>query len=331
MSASAKSNWQLGLPCAFVVWAAVVVAAAFEGMRRGFHGGAFVIALSVASMLFGFELFLAAPRVLAWTQRALGGRAASLGPLVPLLAVLVYSLGASGNGALRLLGMAYCVLPAILLASSAGKSPGTWEDYAALVLIWLPAVLPVPVRLLYRLFPYPPPLTHTLAILLALSTAVAAFVMLRRLDGIGYAVAWGRGYTANFALHFAIFAAIGIPLGVTLGFLKYQPSLERARSSPLTMLGILFFTAWPEEFLFRGLLQNLLSRAMKNQWAGLIVASIVFGFSHIFHAPFPNWKYVLLATIAGLFYGHCWIRTRSLLPGALVHALVDISWHILFR
>jgi membrane protease YdiL (CAAX protease family) len=331
MPASPKSNWQLGFPCAFVMWAAVVVAAAFEGMRRGFHGRAFVIALSVAAVLFGFELFLAAPRALAWAQRALGGRAAYFGPLVPLFAVLVYSLSVSGNWALLLLGAAYCVLPAILLASSAGKSPGTWEDYAGLMLIWLPAVLPVPVRLLYRVFPYPPPLTHTLAILLALSTAVAAFVLLRRLDGIGYAMAWSRGFTANFALHFAIFAAIAIPLGITLGFLTYQPSLERARSSPLTVLGILFFTAWPEEFLFRGLLQNLLARAMKNQWAGLIVASIVFGFSHIFHAPFPNWKYVLLATIAGLFYGHCWIRTRSLLPGALVHALVDISWHILFR
>ena len=331
MPASVKSNWQLGLPCAFVVWAAVVAAAAFEGVRRGLHGRAFVIALGVAAVLFGFELFLAAPRVLAWAQRSLGGRAAYLGPLVPLFVVLVYSLSVSGDGAALLLGAGYCVLPALLLASSSGKSPGTWEDYAALLLIWLPAVLPVPVRLLYRVFPYPPPLTHTLAILLALSTAVAAFVLLRRLDGVGYAVAWGRGFTVNFAFHFAIFAAIAIPLGITLGFLKFQPSLERARSSPLTVLGILFFTAWPEEFLFRGLLQNLLSRAMKNQWAGLIVASIVFGFSHVFHAPFPNWKYVLLATVAGLFYGHCWIRTRSLLPGALVHALVDISWHILFR
>jgi membrane protease YdiL (CAAX protease family) len=331
MPPSTKSNWQLGFPCAFLVWAAVVLAGALEGMRRGFHGHAFVIALGVAAVLFGFELFLAAPRVLVWAQRALGGRAAYLSPLVPLFAVLVYSLSVSGSWAAALVGAAYCVLPAILLASSAGKSPGTWEDYAALMLIWVPAVLPVPVRLLYRVFPYPPPLTHTLAILLALSTAVVAFVLLRRLDGIGYAIAWGRGFTANFALHFAIFAAIAIPLGITLGFLKYQPSLERTRSSPLTVLGILFFTAWPEEFLFRGLLQNLLSRAMKNQWVGLIVASIVFGFSHIFHAPFPNWRYVLLATIAGLFYGHCWIRTRSLLPGALVHALVDISWHILFR
>jgi len=330
MPPSAKS-WQLTFASAFVVWALIVAAAVFEGTRRGFHGRAFFIALGVAAALFAFELFLAVPSVLAAAQRALGGRASYLVALVPLFAVLIYSLCVTGSTKLLLLGAAYAVLPLLLLAGSAGKSPGTWEDYAALLLIALPAVLPVPTRLLYRVFSYPPPLTHTLAVLMAISTAVAAFVLLRRLDGVGYEIAWGRGFTVNFLVHFALFAAIAIPLGITLGFLHYGPSLERARHSPLTILGILFFTAWPEEFLFRGLLQNLLSRSLKNQWAGPIIASVIFGFSHIFHAPYPNWKYVLLATIAGLFYGHVWIRTRSLLPGTFVHALVDISWHLLFR
>jgi len=320
----------MSFPLAFVIWAFVVAAAAFEGVRRGFHGHAFFVALGIAALLFAFELFLAAPHILASAQRALGGRGALLAPLVPLFAVLIYSLAVTGNWKMLLFGAAYAVLPALLLASSAGKSPGTWEDYAALLIIWLPVALPVPYRLMYRVFPYPPPLTHTLAILMALNTAVAAFVLLRRLDGVGYAVAWGRGFTANFAIHFAIFAALAIPIGLKMGFLVFNPSLARARSSPLTALGVLFFTAWPEEFLFRGLLQNLLSRAMKNQWVGLIVASVIFGFSHIFHAPSPNWKYMLLATIAGLFYGHVWMKTRSLLPGTFVHALVDISWHILF-
>jgi membrane protease YdiL (CAAX protease family) len=40
---------------------------------------------------------------------------------------------------------------------------------------------------------------------------------------------------------------------------------------------------------------------------------------------------VFLATVAGLFYGRTWIKTGSLFPGAIVHALVDILWHILFH
>ncbi len=61
------------------------------------------------------------------------------------------------------------------------------------------------------------------------------------------------------------------------------------------------------------------------------MASVVFGFSHILHAPFPNWKYVCLATIAGFFYGRAWMKTGSLVPGVLIHAAVDTLWHILFR
>ena len=120
-------------------------------------------------------------------------------------------------------------------------------------------------------------------------------------------------------------------IGVPIDFLTFGSSVARIRSLPLTIVGILFFTAWPEEFLFRGILQNLLSRTFRNQWTGLVVASIIFGLSHIFHAPYPNWKYVGLATIAGLFYGHTWMKTKSLFPAAIVHALVDILWHVLFR
>ena len=318
----------MSVSAAFVIWAIVLAAAVVEGVRHGMNGWAFVIALAVAAGLFGFELFLAAPRVLAGVRASFGGRGGILAPIVPLFAALIYGSAVTGDWKLMLAGAAYAVIPALLLASSAGKSPGTWEDYVAVVALWLP----VQFRWMYRMFSYPASLTHTLAILMALSTGVAAFVLVRRLDGVGYAVEWRRGFGANFALHFAIYAAVAIPLGIKIGFIAYDPSLSRMRVSfPLEALGILLFTAWPEEFLFRGLLQNLLSRTFKNEWAGLIAASAIFGLSHILHAPYPNWKYVLLATIAGLFYGHVWMKTRSLVPGTLVHALVDVSWHLLFR
>ena len=257
----------------------------------------------------------------------LGQRGGVLAALVPLFAVLVYSTSVSGNWKYTLIGAGYVILPALLLAGVAGKSAGTWVDYAVAMLIWLP----VEFRWIYGVFPFPPQLTHTLSILLALSTGVAAFVVLRRLDGVGYAIEWKPGTGVQVLIHFLLFAAIAIPLGISIGFIAYEPSLARLRSLPLIALGIAFFTAWPEEFLFRGILQNLFSRTLKNHWAGLAVASVIFGFSHILHAPFPNWKYVTLATIAGLFYGHAWMKSGSLLPGALIHALVDISWHLLFR
>lgn len=317
----------MSFPTAAAVWAFIVALAAFWGVWMGLAGPRFMLALGVAAALFGFELFLAAPVVLGRVQYILRTRGGAIAPLLPLFAVLLYVFGVTGDWGAMLAGAAYAVLPALLLAGSTGKSPGAWEDYAAAILFWLP----VEFHWMYRLFPYPPALTHTLTVLMALSTGVAAFVLLRRLDGIGYAIEWRKGFGWHVALNFMAFAAIAIPLGVRIHFIAWDPSLARIRSLQLVALGIVFFTAWPEEFLFRGLLQNLFSRTFRNRWAGLALASLLFGLSHIFHAPYPNWKYVLLATIAGLFYGHAWMKTGSLLPGALVHALVDITWHVLFR
>jgi uncharacterized protein len=328
MSADTKSRG-ISFMVALALWAIVTLLAAFEGIRLGLSGPHFAIALAVAAGLFAFELFLAVPVVIGFLERTLGSRGGFLVPLFPLFAVLIYAFEIDSSPKLILAGAAYAVIPALLLAGSVGKPPGTWEDYIAAILIWLP----VEFRWMYRIFPYPPQLTHTLTILLALSVGVAALVFFRRLDGAGYAIEWRRGFTLNFILHFVIFAAIAIPLGIKMHFLVWAPTLARSqvRSLPLAALGILLFTAWPEEFLFRGLLQNLLSKSFKNQWLGLVAAAIIFGLSHIVHAPFPNWKYVALAAIAGLFYGHAWMKSGSLVPGAMVHALVDITWHILFR
>ena len=61
------------------------------------------------------------------------------------------------------------------------------------------------------------------------------------------------------------------------------------------------------------------------------MASVIFGLAHITNGGFPNWRYVLLATIAGIFYGRTWRSTSSIFPAALVHMFVDVVWHLLFR
>ena len=99
----------------------------------------------------------------------------------------------------------------------------------------------------------------------------------------------------------------------------------------MLLVGTFIFTAWPEEFLFRGLLQNSLQKTLRSESGGWILASMVFGFSHIANGVFPNWRYVLLATVADVFYGLAWRKTGSIFPSAIVHTLVDVTWHLLFR
>lgn len=318
---------QFSLTGALILWTALVLFGIVAGLHLGYGGSLFAVAILVAATLLGVELFLACPRLHKWL--ALLPRGASLlASLVPLVAFVVYALNTYPSDWLRILaGISYVVVPSLIAASARGKPAGLLEDYLALIIIWLP----VQFRWMYRLWPYPAPLTHTLAILFALTTALAVFLFIRRLDGIGYVVEWRRGFGSAVLLNFVVLALIIIPLGEVIHFIHFGPTLHSLGKTPLTGLEILVFTAWPEEFLFRGLLQNLLSRSLKNRYAGWIIASVLFGFAHILHAPVPNWKYVFLAAIAGLFYGRTWMKTESIFPGTIVHALVDTIWFGFFR
>ncbi len=94
---------------------------------------------------------------------------------------------------------------------------------------------------------------------------------------------------------------------------------------------ILVFIAVPEELLFRGLIQNVLDQWWGKRWPSLAVAAVVFGAAHLDNGGFPNVRYALLATIAGVFYGRAFRQTGRIAPAALVHTGVAFLWGALFR
>ncbi len=95
-------------------------------------------------------------------------------------------------------------------------------------------------------------------------------------------------------------------------------------------VSIFLFIALLEELFFRGFLQTLVSRNFGSATKGQIVISVVFGLFHILHAPFPNWRYVLLASAAGWFYGSAFRQGGNLMASAITHAMVDTVWRTLF-
>jgi len=320
---------QMKLPLAAGVWAFVCLAGAFAGMWRGYGGPPFAVALAAFAALFAVQVGFAAEgvtdRLGAWLESVRGVLA-----IVPFLVYLAYALGA-GVFSWRLAGLAlaYAIAPAALLLSARNRAKGCWQDYAAALCIWLPVEL----HILQTAFPYPARgLSHPLWAAYAISAGLIAFLLIRRLDGIGYRVGWGPGWAFAVLGNLGWFAAVAIPLGLWIGFLRFGPTFERARALPLVALGILVFNAWPEEFLFRGLIQNLLSTTLRSDVAGLLVAAVIFGLAHLNNGPgpFPNWRYALLATLAGLAYGSAWRKTRSIFASALVHAGVNTLWFALF-
>ncbi len=308
------------------LWAALGLTITLLGLRLGYGGERYAVALLVLLLLLAGQILHGSQSFRAWVVAPLRHASLPLLSLLPGVLYLVYLLGTREFSWVRLGGgIAWAGLPALVAYSARGRRAGVWQDYAVLVVLWMP----IEFGWGRLLFPYPSEATHTLEILLALNAGIVAFLGIRRLEGIGYTIGWGKGFGAVVALSFAAFAAIAIPLGLWMHFIRWAPSLGRLRSLPLSALGILVFTAWPEEFLFRGLLQNLLSKSLGNELAGWILASALFGLSHIVHG-FPNWGYVLLASIAGLFYGMAWRKTKSMTASSLVHALVDTVWHTLF-
>jgi uncharacterized protein len=320
---------QLGVLPMLGLWAGLCLTGALYAAWQGYGGRDFAATLTAFAFFFLVMLLFAARGVADGLRARFGpGGGIALGAAA-FLAYLIYGLG-TNTFTLARAGVAGCFVfvPMALGTSTERKPGGTWQDFLTLAGIWA-AVKFGPSRWLW---PYPSGrLAYVFTVLLALNVALAVFVLLRRVEGIGYSIGWGRHWGFFVLGSFLVFGCIAIPLGTAMHFIAFAPQWHAWSSLLFTSLGIFFFTAWPEEFLFRGLLQNMLARSSKSDLAGWWTASVVFGFSHITNLGFPNWRYVILASIAGIFYGWTWRKTGSIFASAIVHALVDVAWHFLFR
>jgi membrane protease YdiL (CAAX protease family) len=107
----------------------------------------------------------------------------------------------------------------------------------------------------------------------------------------------------------------------------------------LTVLWLFFGAGFGEEVFFRGYIQSRVNQSFARPlrflgidfgW-GLIVSSLLFGFIHAlnrvdyFAGQFDFvWWWMPPNFAAGLFYGLCREKTRSILPGAIIHGLSDV-------
>lgn len=128
---------------------------------------------------------------------------------------------------------------------------------------------------------------------------------------------------------FVLLLPVGLAVGLASGFLSWAPSPQKIRMLPLQFAGFLWVVALGEEFFFRGLIQQWIQDRTAKPWLGLGIASFAFGAVHLPSGTFPNWKFALVAAIAGVFYG---LAYRSGLRAAMVtHALTATLLRTLFR
>jgi len=167
--------------------------------------------------------------------------------------------------------------------------------------------------------------------LLFVDAGLYAYLAIRPLGGIGFDFRLRRSDVAIGLREFAFYTPIALGLGFALSFLHFH----RTRGSPAAFgagwLFTLFFVAMPEELFFRGMMLNMLERRIGTGRA-LAVTSAVFGLAHFNkRAAYFNWRYVILAAVAGVFYGRAWLAKRRLISSSITHATVDTVWSIWLR
>jgi len=224
----------------------------------------------------------------------------------------------------------YALLPVALAAVvdlGAGLGEGATQD-------WLNVLVLVLLGLAVDLRWFEPAWPEHLAVfgkVLLLDAGIYAFLWVRRLDGAGFDLRLRWRDVGIGLREFVLYAPIAVALGLGLGFLHWHGLWPSPLQLGEAYLFTFFLIAVPEEMFFRGWMQNLLERRM-GRWVALAVTAVVFGLSHWNKRTTGfNWQYVLMAALAGIFYGRAWRAQRRVGASAITHATVDTVWSIWFR
>jgi hypothetical protein len=201
---------------------------------------------------------------------------------------------------------------------------GNWRDFLILI------VLGVAVDLRW----FEPAWPAGMAIFskfLFLDAGVFGFLVIRQLDGVGFDLRLSARDAKVGLREFIFYTPIAVALGLGFGFLHFHAVWP----SPLHFVSAFIFTflfiAVPEELFFRGWLQNLLERRL-GRYPALVLTAVIFGLAHWNkRAAHFNWRYVVLAGLAGIFYGRAWRQERRVGASAITHASVDTVWSLWLR
>jgi len=246
--------------------------------------------------------------------------------IAPAVLVSVYVAIATASHVFRWSWFAvYLILPVVmawLLLRASERDPqqrGNWRDALILVVLGLA----VDLRWFDGAWPHG---QEALGKILLVDAGLYGFMAIRRLSGAGFdfRLKWSDWKTGLREL--VLFAPIVIVLGLALGFIHPHIARPGLSEAMLRWIAIFVFVEIPEELFFRAWVQNLLERRL-GRTCSLIVASLSFGLSHFNkRSAHFNWRYVLLAAIAGIFYGRAWRERRRVPASTITHTCVDWLW-----
>jgi membrane protease YdiL (CAAX protease family) len=288
----------------------------------------------VPGLLLVIVLGLLSQKIQARLRR-LAQRRTSIVLLAPVLLTAIFAATAYSAGArslrLTLLVLTYTLAPTLLVLLPRGANgEARWSDMAAILMLWLPLEFAAGASLV------PKPAQgylHAVAYGVAIVLALWLFLICRGLKGIKYNLPRSLKDLWNPLIGFLVLAPVLGVLGLLIGFLPSMHAPHVASGKiPLRYLVIFCATALPEEILFRGLIQNWIMQRFGANNRTLLAAGFIFGCSHLNNGPLPspNWRYMILATLAGIVFGRVFQKSSSILSSASLHAAVDTVKYAFF-
>jgi membrane protease YdiL (CAAX protease family) len=256
--------------------------------------------------------------------------------ILPLLLTTVFALAMMQedvwNLPLTLMVLAYTAAPVLcahVIGPGPAPEPSPW-DFAAILLLWLPIEFAAGASLV----PRPSQgFLHSVIYALAILLGLVLFRCFRTLPDMKYSLPRSVKDFRLALIAFAVIAPALIVVGVGVGFIPWPHVPVPSGASMAAAVPLIFFaTALPEEILFRSLIQNLLMLRFGPGWRTLLAASVIFGAAHLDNGPqpLPNWRYMIVATIAGVAYGRVFQKATSVTASVTLHTMVDWTKHFFF-
>lgn len=172
-----------------------------------------------------------------------------------------------------------------------------------------------------------------LGTLMLVRTSALSVTSIRKMGGIGFSFLpaardWLIGVLA-FSGFLALMLFVNNWLHAVDVRLAPGPWWRVALVGVGTFLAFLWVSSLFEEFVTRGIVQQAITRRL-GALAGLLITSVLFGLAHLPFRSFPNWKWVIVATLLGLFCGLAYQRTGAIRAAVVTHALVVATWRVFF-
>ena len=188
---------------------------------------------------------------------------------------------------------------------------------------------------IYQGFDAPANRLDSLGKLMLIPLGLFAFLSLRKLQGAGFHLmprgADWRPALENFLYGSPLIAIVALSTGYARWNPRFDDPADLLVDTLGKLVGIYLTTALAEEFLLRGVVQNLLTRTTGRPLVAQGVAAILFGATHLGRGEFPNWPYFATTVVLGWFCGRAYAKSGSITPAMITHTLVVVSQTLFFQ